>query len=101
MQRDSLTRAGKGLRVFGNLTKPEFAKITGSSLTGQPVGTRYSGWYPFELGADPDVIDDNVRIIAKQLDTENKKVLYLECSLDIVKGMPQSELICSEGVPAK
>lgn len=97
LQRDSLTAAGKGLKVFGNLTKPEFAKLTGSSLSGQAVGTRYSGWYTFRLGEDPSVIDDEVRVVARKLDTENKKVVYMDCSLNVAKGMPQSELICESG----
>lgn len=100
LERDSLSQAGRGLKVFGNLTKPEFAKLTGSSLSGQPVGTRYSGWYTFQLGEDPAIINDKVRVIARKLDTKNKKVVYLDCSLDIAKGMPQSELQCEEFIGA-
>lgn len=96
LQRDSLSQEGKGLMVFGNLTKPEFAKWTGSSLTGQAVGTRYSGWYTFLLGEEAKVINDEVRVVAKQLDTERKKVRYIHCTLDVANGMPQSELICPE-----
>lgn len=93
-QRDSMNRENLGMKVFGNLTKSEFAKLTGSSLTGEPVGTRYSGWYNFPLGAAGEPIDGVVHVVSKQLDTESKKVVYSNCTLRLKNGMPETELTC-------
>ena len=94
--RDSVLAAGKGIRAFGNLTKQEFATLSGSNLSGESVGARYSGWYPFVIGSDPNVIDATVRVVSKVLDTDSKKVVYSNCQLEVVKGMPKTELICGE-----
>jgi hypothetical protein len=71
--RDSILATGQGIRAFGNLTKQEFATLSGSSLSGESVGARYSGWYPFTIGSDPKVIDATIRVVSKVLDTESKR----------------------------
>lgn len=94
-QRDSISDLDKGLIVFGNLTKPEFADFSGSSLTGEAVGTRYTGWYTFDLSSGPKPIDYTIKVISRKLDVENKKVDYLHCQLVVTGGMPSTALTCS------
>jgi len=97
---DSLHETGKDIRIFNNLNRSELSKLTGANFDGNVAGTRYSGYYEFSIGTDPQMINGKVRIRARVFDEEKREVQFIPCSLTVDEGMPTTQVTCFENEEA-
>ena len=93
---DSLNTINKDIRLFDNLNRGELSKLTGANWDSRVQGTRYSGYYEYNIGDDPQIINGRVEIRARVFDSETRKVQYIPCELKVVDGMPVTEVTCFE-----
>ena len=71
-------------------------EITGANWGKSVPGTRFSGYYTFDMKSSSATPNGKVIIRARIFDTEKKEVQFLPCSLIVENGMPMSEVICIE-----
>lgn len=91
---DSLHESGKDIRIINNLSRSEMDQLTGANFNQSTRGTRFSGYYEYNKGANPQIINGRMVLRAREFDTENKEVVYNECLVTFEKGMPVTELNC-------
>lgn len=93
-QIDSMRSAGIGIQIFSNLTKDEMSELTGANFDESVRGTRYSGYYQYDLKDSPDLLNGWIQIRARVFDTDSKEVSFIPCSLKVEAGMPATTLDC-------
>ena len=91
---EDLHGGGKDVRLIANLSRSEMAKLTGANFDNAPRGTRYSGYYEYDLDGDPQLLNGDLVLRARQFDNTTKKVQYLKCTLDVEQGMPSTDVVC-------
>lgn len=91
---DSLHNSGQDIRIISNLSRSEMGKLSGANFESSLRGTRFSGYYEYKKGNNPQIIDGAMVLRARQFNTDNKKVEYGKCTVNFKDGMPSTELTC-------
>ncbi len=97
-QLDSLAQIGKGAQPFENIARKDMAEMTGMNWSNAIPGTRYSGYYTYNLETRPDLIDGKVIIRTKIIDHQTHKIRFIPCEIDFDKGMASSDVKCAEPI---
>ena len=97
-QIDSLARIGKGVQPFENVARKDMADMTGMNWSNAIPGTRYSGYYTYNLKNRPDLIDGRVIIRTKIIDHDTHQIKFIPCHIDFKQGMAISDAQCLEPI---